>query len=162
MSTWWTLFRWWWEVDTHTHTQTHAHTHTLSRAQNAWMFGLQHVFPYTIKEHIHANEYTRIQCAHTCMPMHTYAEKENSNYHTPAFTQRHTQFWTSTHALRDSQMLVRIKLVGSLNLYVSFAEYRLFHRSLLQKRPTILRILLIEATPQGAKDYRVWGVKFGT
>ena len=28
---------------------------------------------------------------------------------------------------------------------VSFAEYRLFHRALLQKRPIILSILLIEA-----------------
>jgi len=28
-------------------------------------------------------------------------------------------------------------LVGSLKLYVSFAEYHLFYRSLLQKRPII-------------------------
>jgi len=37
--------------------------------------------------------------------------------------------------------------VGSLKLKVSFAEYRLFHRALLQRRPTILRSLLIVATP---------------
>jgi len=30
-----------------------------------------------------------------------------------------------------------LRLVGSLKLWVSFAEYRLFYRSLLQKRPTI-------------------------
>jgi len=30
---------------------------------------------------------------------------------------------------------------------VSFAEYRLFYRALLQKRPMILRSLLIVATP---------------
>jgi len=30
---------------------------------------------------------------------------------------------------------------------VSFAEYRLFYRPLLQKRPIILRSLLIVATP---------------
>jgi len=38
-------------------------------------------------------------------------------------------------------------LVGSIELQVSFAEYSLFYRALLQKRPIILSILLIEATP---------------
>ena len=37
--------------------------------------------------------------------------------------------------------------VGSIKLEVSFAEYRLFHRPLLQKKPIILSILLTEATP---------------
>jgi len=40
-----------------------------------------------------------------------------------------------------------LRLVGSLKLQVSFAENRLFYRALLQKRPIILRSLLIEATP---------------
>ena len=40
-----------------------------------------------------------------------------------------------------------LRSVGSIKLYVSFAEYRLFYRSLLQKRPIILSILLIVATP---------------
>jgi len=35
--------------------------------------------------------------------------------------------------------------VGSLKLQVSLAEYRLFYRALLQKRPIILRSLLIVA-----------------
>ena len=38
-----------------------------------------------------------------------------------------------------------LRLVGSLQLYDSFAEYRLFYRALLQKRPMILRSLLIVA-----------------
>ena len=38
-------------------------------------------------------------------------------------------------------------LVGSLKSQVSFAEYSLFYRALLQKRPVILRSLLIVATP---------------
>ena len=42
-----------------------------------------------------------------------------------------------------------LRLVGSLKLSVSFAEYRLFNRALLQKRPIILRSLLIIATPYG-------------
>ena len=40
-----------------------------------------------------------------------------------------------------------LRLVGSLKLYVSFAKYSLFYRALLQKRPVILRSLLIVATP---------------
>ena len=40
--------------------------------------------------------------------------------------------------------------VGSLKLQVSFAEYSLFYRALLQKRPIIIRSLLIVATPYQA------------
>ena len=40
-----------------------------------------------------------------------------------------------------------LRLVGSLKLQVSLADYRLFYRALLQKRPIILRSLLIVATP---------------
>jgi len=40
-----------------------------------------------------------------------------------------------------------LRSVGSIQLQVSFAEYRLFYGALLQKRPLILSILLIEATP---------------
>jgi len=40
-----------------------------------------------------------------------------------------------------------IRLAISLKFQVSFAEYRLFYKALLQKRPIILRSLLIEGTP---------------
>ena len=36
-----------------------------------------------------------------------------------------------------------LPLVGSFKLQVSFAEYRLFYRALLQKRPILLRSLLL-------------------
>jgi len=49
-----------------------------------------------------------------------------------------------------------LRLVGSLKLQVSFAEYRLFYRALLQKRPVIWRSLLIEATPYGELIYIIW------
>jgi len=39
-----------------------------------------------------------------------------------------------------------LRLVGSLKLLVSFAEYHLFYKALLQKRPMILRSLILEAT----------------
>ena len=40
-----------------------------------------------------------------------------------------------------------LQLVGSLKLYVCFAESRLFCTALLQKRPIIWRSLLVIATP---------------
>jgi len=40
-----------------------------------------------------------------------------------------------------------LRSVGSLKLYVSFAEYSLFCRALLEKRPIILRNILVVATP---------------
>jgi len=46
-----------------------------------------------------------------------------------------------------------LRIVGSLKLQVSIGEYSLFYRALLQKRPVILRSLLIVATP-----YVYWSV----
>jgi len=40
-----------------------------------------------------------------------------------------------------------LRLVGSFKLYVSVAEYSLFYKALLHKRPIILWSLLIVATP---------------
>jgi len=40
-----------------------------------------------------------------------------------------------------------LRSVGSIKLSVSFAEYRLFYRSLLKKRPIILSILLNQSHP---------------
>jgi len=51
-----------------------------------------------------------------------------------------------------------LRLVGSLKLYVSFAEYRLFYRALSQKRPIILRSLLIEATPYHSIPTMSWHI----
>jgi len=45
-----------------------------------------------------------------------------------------------------------LRLVGSFKLYVSFAEYSLFYRALLQKRPVIWSHLLIVATPYFAQS----------
>jgi len=47
-----------------------------------------------------------------------------------------------------------LRLVGSLKLQVFFAEYRLFYGALLQKRPIILRSLLIVATQYQPMDKR--------
>ena len=65
---------------------------------------------------------------------------------------RHTYEWVChTHESVMTRLtgMVWLRLVASLKLYVSFAEYSLFYRALLQKRPIILRSLLILATPSG-------------
>jgi len=49
-----------------------------------------------------------------------------------------------------------LRLVGSLKSQVSFAEYRLFYRALLQKRPIILRSLLAEATPYDTFQRKIY------
>ena len=45
-----------------------------------------------------------------------------------------------------------LRLVGSIKLYVSFAERDVCYRALLQKRPIILSILLTKATPYHPSD----------
>jgi len=45
------------------------------------------------------------------------------------------------------ECVIWLQLVGSLKLQVSFADYSLSYRALLQKRPVSLRSLLIVATP---------------
>jgi len=49
--------------------------------------------------------------------------------------------------VRETTAMGCLRLVGALKFQVSFAEYTLFYRALLQKRPIILRSLLIVATP---------------
>ena len=48
---------------------------------------------------------------------------------------------------RRSPYMEWLRSVGSIKSQISFAEYGLFDRALLQKRPIILSILLIDATP---------------
>jgi len=75
----------------------------------------------------------------------------NESCHTGNVTQgmSHTQmrnfFVLLTRAAHPA--MGGLRLVGSLKVWVSFAEYRLFYRALLQKRFVILRDLLIVATP---------------
>ena len=52
-----------------------------------------------------------------------------------------------TKFIHPSYTMEWFRLVGSLKLHVSFAEYRLFYRALLQRGPVIWRSLLIVATP---------------
>ena len=72
----------------------------------------------------------------------TYNWKEPCHRTTTALTHL-----SACHIHLHALNMERLQLVRSLKLEVSSAEYRLFHRVLLQKRPIILRSLLIVATP---------------
>ena len=110
-------------MPTYTHVYTHTHTHTHT--------------------HIHTH-------AHT----HTYLQ---TNTHTHSHTHTHTH--THTHIRADARNSIEgevksafaamgwLWLVGSIKLYVSFAKEPYKRNYVLQKRPIILSILLIVATP---------------
>ena len=67
--------------------------------------------------------------------------------HTLSLTHTHTQTVTHSHPHTHNKGMGWLQIVGSLKSWVSFAEYCLFCRAHLQKRPIILRSLLFVATP---------------
>ena len=89
-------------------------------------------------------------CVYVCEPEEYGSRKEYIH-----LTDRDREFTrpnhTETHCIRCDRECFPgmgwLRLVGSLKLKVSFAEYYLFYRALLQKRPIILRSLPIVATP---------------
>jgi len=58
-----------------------------------------------------------------------------------------SQLTVSSETLTSLTSMGWLRLLGSLKLQVSYVEYGLFYRALLQKKPIILRSLLTEATP---------------
>ena len=60
---------------------------------------------------------------------------------------RYTSIQYTIHDISTPYSVRWLHVVGSIKLQVSFAEYRLFYRAFLQKRPVILSSLLIVATP---------------
>jgi len=120
----------------HTHTQTHPRTHT-------------HTFSFSKRQLVTQSTTTDLSCAskyvlHVCARLHDAALPALHSPHTHAHT--HDLLLKSQPA---TQVLCMgwLRSVGSIRIQVSFAEYRLFYRALLQKRPVILSILLVEATP---------------
>ena len=118
------------------------------------------ISPWQLKVYIHA---------HICMHIHTYTHMYTYTYMPStlsSISQRNTFFqspfqkschvWISHIWSRRQERAVLLNLdlnygvasIGRLlQIQVSFAEYSLFYRALLQKRPIILRSLLIVATP---------------
>jgi len=99
-----------------------------------------HTFERVISPPVNESWHT-FECGMSHKYMH-HVKHVNESCHTCAYFMSHTN---------KNMSLLRImgwlQLVGSLKLQVSFADYRLFYRALLQKRPIISRNLLLEATP---------------
>ena len=100
---------------------------------------------YVYKENIHVCIY--VHTPYVCIYMFRYC-RHTTFQRIHMYAQRiFTCEYMYTHHMCAYIDMGWLRLVGSLKLQVSFAEYRLFYRALLQKRPMILRSLLIEATP---------------
>jgi len=98
-----------------------------------------HVHLYFTHTHTHAHTHTHI-CAYTCVSYRYICIY--MQIYIPIITHKHT------HQRGDCEMCYGVATISRLlKMYVSFAEYRLFNRALLQKRPVIWRSLLIVATP---------------
>jgi len=69
------------------------------------------------------------------------------SYNISPYVRMQIQIWTLCLSLEYSPYYGVATISCSLKLYFSFVEYSLFHRALLQKRPIILRSMLIVATP---------------
>ena len=85
----------------------------------------------------------------------------NESCHTHEWVVSHTWMSRATHMneschtheyVMSETGMGWLRLVGSFKSHVSFAEYSLFYRALLQKRPIIWRSLLIVATPYFAQS----------
>jgi len=137
---------------THTNAHTHTHTHT---STHIW-WNLPQSYTHTHKlTHTHAHIHIFDDCIspRAFHSIHTHTLSlflSLSHTHTHALT--HTYVLTHTYKLvkmRQTPYLYMgwLPLVGSLQLQVSFAKEPYKRDDILQKRPRILRSLLIVATP---------------
>ena len=91
----------------------------------------------------HSGEVKRIK-AHLVSHIHVFS-LTHIRIRIDAYISTHTHTYTCMY---DSRHPVGwLRLVGSLELQVSFIECHLFYRALLKKRPIISRSLLMVATP---------------
>ena len=109
----------------YTYVRIHLHTHPHARVHS-------NLFSYV--QHLSACVWACMRkCANTCIYIYTY----------------------SSVYLRICTHMGWLRLASSLELKIICAEYRLFYRALLQKRPVILRSLLVEATPYFKTKYEI-------
>jgi len=157
-----------------------VHTFTLTNTKHHVHTNIPYITPTAIFDTI-VNEYNIHEyicvcvfaCLYTHIHIHTHIYK-HTHTHKYTNTHTHTHTHTQTHFCcsrgickkntREKRSRKRVKslaqpshmgwlrLVGSLKLQVSFAEFHLFYRALLQKRLIILRSLLVEATPYHANE----------
>jgi len=122
---------------TYIHTYTHTHTyilaaHTISIHLVCFilcirMYKYIHTHVHTYSRHTQLSIY--LVCDSSSIRMYSsdiliiYASQLVKNFKSQSFTTIVCVGW--------------LRLVGSLKLYASFAEYHIFYRALLQKRPII-------------------------
>ena len=93
-----------------------THEWVMSHMNVFWEFGVLHIFIW-------------YRCVCSCMYVFIYICK----YMTP-----HPRIDSITRCnTSNTDAMGWLRLVGSLKLYVSFAEYRVFYRALLQNKPII-------------------------
>jgi len=119
-------------TNTHTHTYTHTHTHKHSRTNS-------HIY---IQRYMYTYMYICI-----CVFDHVNGPPSTSEWVL-------IQFRLGVSLVRMTHM-GWLWLVGSLKILVSFAEYSLFCRALLPKRPMFLGSLLKLATPHHTFEFRM-------
>ena len=122
---------------------THVTHHTPEFMHTCWLFahsilGSHELYApmlVCVCAHIPYGQHVRVFFSwHVSIPFQMRYQTWWSNISTIAIP----RYWCATGWLR---------VVGSFKLWVSFAEYSLFYRALLQKRLIIWRSLLIVATP---------------
>jgi len=90
--------------------------------------------------------------AETCMYAETYMLNKrnnafmNTSMHACVYAWINVCMYVCMHVCVHEYMQW-LRLVGSIKLWVSYAEYSLFYRAFLLKRPIILSILFTAATP---------------
>jgi len=83
---------------------------------------------------IHTNTATNMTHMSTSYPIYT-----NKAYQTHTNNLNNMNDATNVTHMNVAACMGWLRLVGSIKLCVSFAEYRIFYRALLQKRPIILK-----------------------
>ena len=96
--------------------------------------------------------HTTLRCTHHLHRI-SHATRMEVTSHARGMNNAHIHILLRMYILCTPHTMRWLRSVGSLKLQVSFAEYRPFYKALLQKRPTILRSLLIVATPYS--EYQV-------
>jgi len=108
--------------------------------------------PYNCKEPTNrSHRICAIWLIHTCAMTHSYVWHDSLicvTWLIPTCNMPRSYVWYDSFiCVTRLPSMGWVRIVGSFKLQVSFAEYSLFYRALLQKRPMILRSQLIVATP---------------
>jgi len=125
-------------ISVYTHTQIHVCTNTHIHTRRYMYIQTRTYISY---------EYTSTFTDIMYLSVHTHKYNAYTNTHIHA----HRYMYIQTHTFISYEYTSTCtdmgwpQLVGSLKLQVFFAEYSLFYRALLQKRPIISRSLLIIA-----------------